>query len=248
MPAAAGASKQATATRVASGSITLDGRLAESAWESAKVVSDFVQKEPVEGAAPSERTEVRFLYDDSALYVGARMSKLPGSVIQASMGRRDRVEQSEHILVAFDTFLDRRTAYVFGVTAQGVRVDRYHARDDETAFDETYDMVWEAKTTKDETGWTAEMWIPFSQLRFDRKDSLVWGLNIHRYTPTLDEDDYWSPIPRTVRAWSSRFGTLTGIEGLPVEAAGRGESLRRELVDDERQPRSAATRSTTAPI
>ncbi len=211
----AGSSKQATATRVTNGSITLDGRLAESAWESARVVSDFVQKEPVEGAPPSERTEVRFLYDDDALYVGARMSKLPGSSIQSLMARRDRVEQSEHVLVAFDTFLDRRTAYVFGVTAQGVRVDRYHARDDETVFDETYDMVWEAKTTRDESGWTAEMWIPFSQLRFDRKDNLVWGLNIHRYTPMLDEDDYWVPVPRTVRAWSSRFGTLNGISGLP---------------------------------
>lgn len=210
-----GASKQATATRVANDSITLDGRLAELAWESATAVSDFVQKEPVEGAPPSERTEVRFLYDDRALYVGARMSKLPGSSIQASMGRRDRFEQSEYILVALDTFLDRRTAYVFGVTAQGVRVDRYHARDDETVFDETYDMVWAAKTTRDESGWTAEMWIPFSQLRFDRGDNPVWGLNIHRYTPTLDEDDYWVPVPRTVRAWSSRFGTLAGTAGLP---------------------------------
>jgi hypothetical protein len=211
----AATTKQAVATRVANGSITLDGRLAESGWESARRVNDFVQKEPVEGAPPSESTEVRFVYDDDALYIGARMLKNPGSRIQSSMARRDRVEQSEHILVAFDTFLDRRTAYVFGVTAQGVRVDRYHPRDDEATFDETYDMVWEAKTTQDELGWTAEMWIPFSQLRFDSKDSLVWGLNIHRYTPTLDEDDYWVPIPRTVRAWSSRFGTLSGIEGLP---------------------------------
>jgi len=207
--------KQARATRVAGGSITLDGRLSEAAWESTSPVTDFVQKEPVEGAEPTERTEVRFLYDDSALYVGARMWKRPGSRIQSSMARRDRVEQSEHILVAFDTFLDHRTAYVFGVTAQGVRVDRYHAKDDETVFDETYDMVWAAKTASDENGWTAEMWIPFSQLRFEHKANQVFGLNIHRYTPTLDEDDYWVPVPRTVRAWSSRFGTLVGIGGLP---------------------------------
>jgi hypothetical protein len=240
VPSGSGSPKQATAARVADGSITLDGRLVESAWESAGVVSDFVQKEPDEGAAPSERTEVRFVYDDDALYIGARMSKRPGSLIQASMARRDRVEQSEHILIAFDTFLDRRTAYVFGVTAQGVRVDRYHARDEETAFDETYDMVWEAKTTRDESGWTAEMWIPFSQLRFDRKDVLVWGLNIHRYTPTFDEDDYWAPIPRTVRAWSSRFGRLTGIEGLPskrpIEVSPYVASS--SLVNSNRDPRN----------
>jgi hypothetical protein len=214
-PATDTTTKQATAIRVANDSITLDGRLVETTWETAPAVTDLVQKEPIEGAEPSERTEVRFLYDDNALYIGAHMYKNPGSSIQAVMARRDRVEQSEHILIALDTFLDRRTAYVFGVTAQGVRVDRYHARDDETVFDETYDMVWQAKTTVDAGGWTAEMWIPFSQLRFDRKTNLVWGLNIHRYTPSLDEDDYWAPVPRTVRAWSSRFGNLVGISGLP---------------------------------
>ena len=130
------------------------------------------------------------------------------------MGRRDRGEQSEHLLIALDTFLDRRTAYVFGVTASGVRLDRFHQRDDETTFDEGFDPVWEAKTSIDAQGWTAELWIPFSQLRFNEGLEHVWGLNVHRFTPTLNEDDYWAPIPRTVTAWSSRFGDLSGLKGL----------------------------------
>ena len=206
--------KRATAARAANGAIRVDGRLDEAAWEQAVPIRDFVQKEPVEGAAPTEAMEVRFVYDQDALYVGARMSKQPGSTIQAPMGRREDNNQSEHLLIALDTFLDRRTAYVFGVTAAGVRIDRYHTRDDENAFDETFDPVWQARTTVTESGWTAELWIPFSQLRFNAAPALVWGLNVQRSTPALAEEDYWVAIPRTIRAWSSQFGTLSGISGI----------------------------------
>lgn len=206
--------KRALAVRVAEGSIRVDGRLDEAVWAQAPSIQDFVQKEPNEGARPAEKTEIRFVYDSGGLYVGARMYKAPGSVIQAPMGRRDRGEQAEHLLVALDTFLDRRTAYVFGVTASGVRLDRFHPRDDETSFDEEYDPVWQARTQIDEIGWTAELWIPFSQLRFNPGDRQVWGLNVRRFTPTLNAEDYWVPVPRTITAWASRFGDLEGIEGL----------------------------------
>ena len=82
-------------------------------------------------------------------------------------------------------------------------------------FDEGFDPVWQARTNVTEQGWTAELWIPFSQLRFNNAADQVWGLNVRRYVPTLDEDDYWVPIPRTVTAWSSRFGELDGIRSLP---------------------------------
>ncbi len=211
-PSAQVGRKQATAARVDDGSIRVDGVLDDAGWERATAITDLVQKEPTEGAPPTEATEVRIAYDDTALYVGAHMFKRPGSSVQAPMGRRDRGEQVEYVLIALDTFLDHRTAYVFGVTASGVRIDRFHASDNETVFDEGYDPVWQAKTSITSDGWTAELWIPFSQLRFNKQAEPVWGLNIHRFTPTLDEDDYWSPIPRTVTAWSSRFGELRGLD------------------------------------
>ena len=210
----AGVRKRALAVRVAEGSIRVDGRLDDAAWAQAPTLKDFVQKEPIEGAEPAERTEIRFVYNSGGFYVGARMYKEPGSTIQAPMGRRDRAEQAEHVLVALDTFLDRRTAYVFGVTASGVRLDRFHPRDDENNFDEEYDPVWQARTSIDEEGWTAELWIPFSQLRFNPGEEQVWGLNVRRFTPTLNAEDYWVPVPRTVTAWASRFGDLEGLEGL----------------------------------
>lgn len=209
------APKRASASRVADGAIHVDGRLDEAAWSQASPLADFVQKEPAEGAAPTEGMEIRFVYDASALYVGARMHKKPGSSIQAPMGRRDRFEQAENIQVAFDTFHDRRTAYVFGVTASGVRVDRFHPEDNENTFDEGFNPVWQASTRIEEDGWTAELWIPFSQLRFTAESEQLWGVNVHRYTPTLNEDDYWSPVPRTATAWSSRFGELGGIRNVP---------------------------------
>ncbi len=200
--------------RVPDGSIHVDGRLDEAVWQQIPPIGPLVQKEPVEGAAPTERTDVRFAYDDDALYVGARMSSPPGLTIQAPMGRRDRGEQAENLLVVLDTFDDHRTAYAFGVTATGVRIDRYYPQDDESNYDEGFDPVWLARTRIDANGWTAELWIPFSQLRFNEREQQVWGLDVHRFIPTRNEDDYWVPIPRTVVAWSSRFGELRGIQRL----------------------------------
>src|SRR5262245_23404512 len=112
--------KQAHASRVPSGSVEIDGRLDDEAWRLTTPISDFVQKEPVEGASPSDPLEVRFAYDDTALYVGARMSS--SAPIQAPLGRRDNVDQAEYLLVSLDSYLDRTTAYSFGVTANGVRL------------------------------------------------------------------------------------------------------------------------------
>jgi hypothetical protein len=206
--------KQARAVRVPNGSVRLDGRLDDPVWQQAPPVIDFVQKEPVEGASATEPMDVRFVFDDSALYIGARMaSRVPGA-IQAPMGRRDSVEQAEYLQLSLDTYLDRRTAYTFGVTASGVRIDHYHPSDDEDAIDSTFDPIWEANTLIDDRGWTAELWVPFSQLRFNELSDLVWGLNLRRWTPTLNEQDYWVAVPRTEKGWASRFGELRGLVGV----------------------------------
>jgi hypothetical protein len=207
--------KRAAAVRVPNDSIRVDGRLDDEAWRLARPVVDFTQKEPVEGAPATQRMEVRFAYDNDAVYVGARMFAASGTAIQAPLGRRDNLgSQAEHFFVSLDTYHDRRTAYTFGVSASGVRLDRYHSRDDEESADPGFDAVWEAKTSVDGQGWSAELWIPFAQLRFNAGNEQVWGLNIGRFTPTLDEEVYWVVIPRTVRAWASRFGVLQGIDGV----------------------------------
>ena len=197
--------------RVAEGALRVDGRLDEAAWRDVPVMTDFVQKEPIEGAAATDRMEVRFAFDNAALYVGARMSS--SAPIQAPMDRRDNGDQAEHIGVYLDTYLDRRTASAFGVTAAGVRLDEYFATDDDEG-DGDFDPVWVARTSVDAQGWTAELRIPFSQLRFTDRDPQVWGLNIKRWIPSRNEEVYWALVRRTEEGWASRFGDLHGISGI----------------------------------
>ena len=142
--------KQARAARIAGGPIRLDGRLDEEAWQQAAPISEFLQAEPVEGAPPTDAMEVRFLFDDSALWVGARMRSGPGVAVQAPMSRRDDGSQAEYLQIELDTYLDRRTAYMFGVTASGVRLDHYHPSDNEDDTDAQFDPVWEARTHVDD--------------------------------------------------------------------------------------------------
>ena len=204
--------KQARAVRVQSGAVNVDGRLDDAAWRDAPPVTEFVQREPTEGAPPTDRMEVRFVYDDDALYVGARMySDAP---IQAPMGRRDNGDQAEHLLVSLDTYLDRRTSTTFGTTATGVRLDRYFSSDRPWDADDSFDPVWQARTSMDAQGWSAELWIPFSQLRFTDRSPQVWGLNIQRWVPSRNEEVYWALVARTEERWASLFGDLQGIDGI----------------------------------
>jgi hypothetical protein len=206
--------KRMTATRVANGAITVDGRLEESLWSSLPAIDDFLQKQPNEGALPTERTEIRLAYDDAALYVGARMYAKHPERIQAPVGRRDNISQMEHLIISLDTYHDRRTAYSFAITASGVRGDFYLASDNEHDTNSSFDPVWDGRVHRDASGWTAEMRIPFNQLRFNAADQQTWGVNFDRWIPSTNEDIFWIPIPSNVTAWASRMGTLEGISGI----------------------------------
>jgi hypothetical protein len=206
--------RQAAAVRIDGRAPDVDGRLDEAVWQEAVPVADFTQRQPEEGQPASERTEVRFLYDGSALYVGARMySRDPGR-IQAPVSRRDVGAQSEQLVVTLDTYLDRRTAYTFGVTASGVRLDWYHPVDREAVVDATFDPVWVARVQRDSLGWTAEMRIPYSQLRFNLAAENTWGLNVRRFIPNKNEEAYWVMVPPRAPGWVSRFGDLGGLRGI----------------------------------
>jgi hypothetical protein len=191
----------------------IDGRLDEAVWQQAPAATDFVQRQPDEGQPATQRTEVRFLLGRDALYVGARMASDAPGTIQAPISRRDNDAEADLLLISLDTYHDRRTAYTFGVTAGGVRLDRYHPEDRESA-DSSFDPVWEARARVDADGWTAEMRIPYSQLRFLAAPEQTWGLQIVRFVAASNEQSLWVPVPRQETGWVSRFGELTGIRGL----------------------------------
>jgi len=215
-------SKRATATRLAGPAPRIDGRLDDAAWVGQVPIEDFEQQRPIEGAAPSERTQVFVRYDDDAIYVGARMYREHPDQILRSISRRDGSANSEHLQLTFDTHRDRRTGYAFNISAAGVRGDFHHSQDDEHRGREgQYDPVWEGSAVIDSLGWSAEMRIPFSQLRFPTADTQEWGFQLDRWMPDKNEDLQWIMIPTKENGYISRFGTLTGIAGVkarrPVE-------------------------------
>ena len=201
----------------------LDGRLDEDVWRTAPAMTGFTQREPNEGTPAIDRTEIRFAFDGAALWIGARMSSSNPGEIRALVTRRDRETTADQISISFDTHLDRRTAYTFAVNAAGVRSDWYHGTDFETSRSFDYNPVWEAETNVDSAGWTAEIRIPFSQLRFRPGDVQEWGVNAVRYVPARNEYDYWVLVRRDETGWSSRMGSLTGISG--IERSRRVELL-----------------------
>jgi len=202
------------AVRVSGAAPHVDGRLDETVWRSAPAITSFTQREPDEGAPAPERTDVRIAYDDDALYIGARMFSEHPADIRALVTRRDQEGTSERINISLDTYRDRRTAYTFAVTAAGVRIDYVHTSDSEGDRAYEYNPVWDAAVRIDSVGWTAEMRIPFTQLRFSPRDVQEWGINVARHVPARNEQSYWVLVRRNETGWSSRMATLTGIRGI----------------------------------
>ncbi len=206
--------KKINAAKINGEKVIVDGRLDDAIWKTAIFVSDFLQKEPTEGGQPVDSTKVAIAYDEDAIYVGAHMYSQKPNALKMHLDKHDIQGKAEQLIVCLDTYLDRRTAYVFGVNPAGVRFDRFHYEDSEGARDFSYNPVWEARTTVDNTGWTAEMRIPFSQLRFDNAQEIVMGVNFNRWIPSRNEDVFWIYTPRNESGYSSRFGYLTGIEDI----------------------------------
>jgi len=206
---AAGDAPAAAAARIAS-PIRIDGVLDEPAWGTASPVTEFTQYDPREGEPASEATDVRFLFDGEALYVGAWLSD--SEAPRARVGRRDMaMSASDWLTVIFDTRHDHRTAFGFEINPAGVRRDQARAGDSE---DDSWDPVWEAAATTTEDGWVAELRIPFSQLRFTGAPLQEWGLQIERQIARNQEFASWSFTPRDQPGGIPSFGHLRVLETL----------------------------------
>lgn len=214
---AACVSKRIEAVRLAlRETIDVDGQLDEDLWSRAVFTSDFTQRSPNPGAPPTERTEFAFVYTETALYVGARMYSQDPSEIRAILSRRDDAGDSERITVNIDGYQNRRTYYSLAVTAAGTRLDWYTGEDADNYRERDYSWnpVWSANARIDSLGWTAEMRIPFSQLRFNKGATFAFGINVNRFIPSKGEDVFWIAVPRDEAGWPSWFGDLEGMQGI----------------------------------
>src|SRR4029077_1103146 len=196
------------------GTITIDGKLDEAAWAKATPITEFRQQNPREGDAPSQRTEVRVLYDERAIYIGARMyDSLGARGIRAPLARRDQLLDSngnngsfhspttDKLILLLDPYHNHIDQAWFEINPAGVRGDQFNG-------DPSWDPIWQAATQVDSLGWTAELRIPYSQLRFSRDSVQSWGMQIWRYTDRLNEQDMWSFRRKSEAGGAMYFGSL----------------------------------------
>lgn len=215
-------------------SIELDGIANDEVWKKAEKVSGLIQRFPNDGKPASERTEFSVAYDDKYLYVLARAYDSSPDSIAATLFRRDGDEYSDWLYVSIDSYNDKRTAFTFAVNPKGVQKDIFYYNDNEE--DVKWDAVWEAVTTQDALGWTAEFKIPLSQLRFTSSSEIQnWGINFQRIIARKEETAFWSPTPREENGLVSLFGELRGIRDLPRPM--RLELLPYVSVSDQRAPK-----------
>ena len=202
--------------------IHLDGKLDEAVWRTAPAATGLRQAQPHEGELATQRTEVRFAFDGAALYVGARMYDDSGARgVRTRLVRRDADMHSDYLEVIFDTYHDHIGRLFFQVNPSGVIND---ANGLGGGGDPSWDPVWEVKTNIDSLGWTAEMRIPFSQLRFpSTKGEQTWGLQIWRQENRLNELSQWAFWKLNETGGPSKFGHLTGL--VITSAPGRAEVL-----------------------
>ena len=190
--------------------ILLDGKLDEAAWSAATPITEFRQIDPDEGKPASQRTEVRFLYDDDALYVGAKMHDTAGARgVVTRLVRRDGSFDSDFLQLVIDGYHDHLSRAFFELNPSGSKSDEIGIGT--SCCDASWDPVWEASTRIDEDGWTAEIRIPFSQLRFSRDSVQTWGLQVRRFIKRRNEQDQWSFWGKTEAGGPWWFGHLEGV-------------------------------------
>ena len=211
----------------------IDGHLNDSCWNIGEWAGDFVQWTPKEGAKPSQPTFLKILYDDHNIYVGIRaIDKEPGK-IQCKAARRD-VFSGDVAGVCLDSYHDRRTGFEFDLTAAGQKLDAINTNPWNT--DVSWNAVWYGKVAMEDSAWTAEMAIPFSQLRYSSSKEQVWGLHCWRWISRLKEESDWEPQTSTSPGLLYLFGQLKGLKDLPkakrfemiVSGLGKAETFRKD--------------------
>jgi hypothetical protein len=216
----------------------IDGRLDDEAWSVAEPVSGFVQREPVEGRPISERTEVRILMDREALYIGAWLyDDTPDGIVYGERIRDADLEQGDYFGVILDTYRDRQNGFIFSTTPAGIEYDAQVVKEGTGGgvfqrgqnrqqagsmggLNVNWDGSWEVATSRDASGWYAEMRIPFSTLRYGSGEDQIWGMNLVRRIRRRNEEAFWSPVSRQFNLMRlSQAGDLAGLQ-LPAQRSG----------------------------
>ncbi len=198
---------------VAPGDVHMDGILDEAAWQKVDWGKDFLENQPNSGTAPYLNSQFRILYDDKYLYVGYRaFDSAPDSIV-ARMSRRDEFP-GDWMEINIDSYHDLRTAFSFTFSVSGVRGDEFVSNNGNN-WDTNWNPIWDGKSHIDSLGWTAEIKIPFSQLRYSNLENQVWGFQVQRRIFRQEERSMYQFIPQNSGGWVSYFAELHGLKNLP---------------------------------
>lgn len=237
VPSATGAQQHHSAAQVSRTAFTvnalrveraprLDGVLDDADWARATAIDNFTQQEPREGQPATERTEVRLLFDGRTLYIGVHaFDSQPGALVATEMRRdSDRLVDEDNFQLILDTFNDSRNGYMFVTTPLGAKLEQQISEEGEgnnragrnnSNINRNWDGVWDVAARVTSDGWTAEIAIPFTTLRFSDAEQQSWGINFMRNIRRKNEQVYWAPIPKAYSLYRvSLAGTLTGLGAL----------------------------------
>src|SRR5574338_381128 len=198
----------------------IDGNLDDAVWNNAPVATDFIENTPTFGLKASQKTEVRIIYDNSAIYVGAYLYDDPKQ-IRKQITARDEEQQNDvdYFSVFLDTYNDHQNGFQFLVTSANVQSDARLGPNLATSSfgdygDKTWDAVWDSKVSIKPDGWVVEMKIPYLSLRFSKKDVQDWGLQFLRSVRRTNEKSTWNPVDPNVNGFVNQFGVLEGIKNI----------------------------------
>lgn len=204
--------KALEATRI-NNEINIDGNLNESVWSFAKKADDFYQFHPFNGNKATEKTEVKVLYDNSGIYIGAVMYDQAPDSILTELGKRDSDDRinADFFSLEINAFNDANIAYEFLISASGVQTDNQNTM---TSCNQSWDAVWKSSVNINETGWVAELFIPFSSLRFPSAEIQEWEINFFRKIKRKEEFVSWNYMDKNIQGRLTQAGKLTGLENL----------------------------------
>ena len=192
--------------------IIIDGDINELAWDKVWWGDNFTEVYPDENTPPTELTKFKILYDQKHLYISILALDSEPNSITSRLSRRDGFE-GDRVNVLIDSYHDLRTAFLFTVTAAGVRGDEIITNNGEN-IDDSWNPIWVAKSKILTNGWSAELKIPLSQLRFGNSKEQVWGLNVARNLFKENELSAWNRIPVGSAGWVSEAGELVGLNNI----------------------------------
>lgn len=201
--------KRTYTTKAVTVSPTIDGFLNEESWNTVEWATDFIEQRPDENTPPSYQTQFKIIYDAKFLYIGIRAFDAEPDKIEKRLSRRDGFA-GDWVEVNIDSYNDDRTGFSFTLTAAGVKGDEFIS-DNGNNWDGSWNPIWYTATNIDEKGWTAEIKIPFSQLKFGESPEQTWGLQVQRRFFRKEERSVWQRIPQDAPGWVSEFGILRGL-------------------------------------